>query len=138
MVPGRGTERDPYRLTWPYLISASETYDPEKGRSELPPHITMLGGSVVEITGYFAAPLGTDETDELLVMLNRWDGCCIGLPPTPFDAIEVKLTEPVRMAGEHLIRYGTVTGRLEVDPFLIGDFLVGLYRMDDADVEWGG
>ena len=31
------------------------------------------------------------EVNEALVMLNQWDGCCIGVPPTPYDAVEVRL-----------------------------------------------
>ena len=47
--------------------------------------LTTLTSEHVEITGYVAFPMLMDEADELLVMLNQWDGCCIGVPPTPYD-----------------------------------------------------
>jgi hypothetical protein len=96
----------------------------------------MLNGSQVTINGYLAAPLIVEETQELLVMFNKWDGCCIGLLPTPYDAVEVKLQEPVKLTGQHVIRYGAVTGTLRVDPFLLGDMLVSLYRLEDATLAW--
>ena len=137
-IPGRGTPHDPFRIDWDLLLSARHSYDPPAGKLDLPPAVTMLNGSVVRITGYFTAPIGEERTSELLVMMNRWDGCCLGLPPTPYDAIEAKLEEPIRLTGQHMIRYGTVTGTFFVDPFLIGDMIMGLYRIEDARVEWGG
>ena len=69
---------------------------------------------------------------EMLLMLNQWDGCCIGIPPTPYDAIEVRLTAPPRNRQQRMAYYGSVTGRLSVEPYLIDSWLVGLYLMDDA------
>jgi hypothetical protein len=78
------------------------------------------------------------ETKELLVMLNQWDGCCIGVPPTPYDAIEVKLTEPAKRGGKHAtFNYGTVEGRLKVEPYLVENWLVGLYLLEDAQLKLG-
>jgi hypothetical protein len=37
--------------------------------------------------------------------------------------------------GKHLFRFGTITGRLEVEPFVAGTFLLGLYRLQDAVLE---
>ena len=37
-----------------------------------------------------------ESADASLMMLNQWDGCCIGVPPTPYDAIEVKLKEAAK------------------------------------------
>ncbi|MCA9285137.1 MAG: hypothetical protein KDA22_07995 [Phycisphaerales bacterium] len=138
VVRGRGSAKDPFWVDWDLLLSAKETYDPPAGKREMPKQITMLNGATVRITGYFAAPIGEESTSELLVMLNKWDGCCLGLPPTPYDAVEVRLAEPVRLTGQHVIRYGTVTGRFSADPFLVADFIMGLYRIEDARVEWGG
>ena len=71
----------------------------------------------------------------LLLTLNRWDGCCIGLPPTPFDAIDVTMRTPQPLEGAHLIRFGTFRGRLSVSVFEIGGFLLGLYRLEDTTFE---
>lgn len=105
---------------------------------EIPASIRQLDGASVQISGYLAPPVAVDETGELLVMRNRWDGCCIGTPPTPYDCIEVTLTEKVPVRGKHLIQFGTVRGRLRVEPFMAGKFLLGLYRIEDGEVEGFG
>lgn len=116
-------------------MSAQETYDPAKQRFDVPSRISSLSGQTVSITGYLAAAPGAEQTREMIVMLNKWDGCCLGLPPSPYDAVEVKLAKPVTLRGKHTIRYGTVVGRLECEPFLVGGWLVGMYRMADARLE---
>ena len=66
-------------------------------------------------------------------MLNQWDGCCIGVPPTPYDAIEVKLLEPAKRGGRHAsFNFGGVRGTFRVDPYLVENWLVGLYILDGA------
>lgn len=134
LLKGEGTKASPYLLTWPLLQTAGATYKPNLNERLLPQHIALLDGAWVEVSGYVAFPLPQD-TSEMLVMLNQWDGCCIGVPPTPFDAIEVKLTGPVAPGQRHTIKYGLVRGRLTVEPYLIENWLVGLYLMDDATVE---
>ncbi len=132
---GSGSQQDPYRVTWELLGSAAETYDPARKHAYLPDRVMRLSGAWVQLSGYFASALQKEETSELLVMFNRWDGCCIGLPPTPFDSVEATLAAPISLRGQHLIRYGTIRGRLQVDPFTAGPILLGLYRLEDAAVE---
>ena len=134
-VRGSGTERDPYLVTWELLASAAESVDAAAGRFVIPGRIADLRGAWVRISGYWAPPVQAFEARELMVMLNKWDGCCIGLPPTPFDSIEATLAAPMPVKGEHLFRFGTITGRLEVEPFVAGSFLLGLYRLQDAVME---
>ena len=69
----------------------------------------------------------------MLMMLNQWDGCCIGVPPTPYDAIEVKLSTPASRE-QRLAIDGSVSGLLKVDPYLVKDWLVSMYIMDDARI----
>lgn len=138
LVRGRGTQEDPLRVPWELLRATQETFDPSLDRHDLPSRVTVLSGQVVRLTGYFATASGEEQTRELLLMFNKWDGCCLGLPPTPYDAVEVKLTGPVALRGKHMIRYGTITGRFSCDPFLVAGWLVGLYRMEDATLDWGG
>jgi hypothetical protein len=114
-IRGEGTAAKPYRVSWECLASASETYVPRLQQREIPQRIAMLDGKVVEVEGYLAFPLMVSETKELLVMLNQWDGCCIGVPPTPYDAVEVKLTEPAKRGGWQV---PTRTYRTRVDPTL--------------------
>jgi hypothetical protein len=132
-IRGAGTAESPYRVSWECLASAAETYIPRLEEREIPQRVAMLHGKVVEVEGYLAFPLMVSETKELLVMLNQWDGCCIGVPPTPYDAIEVKLTEPAKRGGRHAtFNFGGVRGTLKVDPYLVENWLVGLYILDDA------
>jgi len=133
-IAGRGTHDDPYRISWPLLASAQETIDAEHNKLEAPRWIVPLDGSWVELAGYLAPSTALTETRELLLTMNRWDGCCIGLPPTPFDSIEAKLMEPVEFQGQHLIRFGIVRGQLRIEPFAIGGYLIGLFRLDNATI----
>lgn len=136
-LEGLGTQESPYLPSWEYLYSAADSYQPRLGENTIPQRIAMLHDKWVKIAGFTAYPLVTGEVTELLVMLNRWDGCCIGVPPTPFDALEVRLTEAISRATstkKHQITYGTVTGRLQIDPYLIEKWLVGLYVLEESSM----
>ncbi len=130
-VKGKGTIEDPFIVTWDLMTSASENYDPRKGQKKIPDRVQMLDGQYVTVTGYVAFPIYVKEPKEMLSMLNQWDGCCIGIPPTPYDAIEVHLKD-VATKEQRMATYGTVSGRFGVKPYLVGDWLVGLYTMDEA------
>lgn len=132
-ILGSGTASDPYQVSWECLASAQETYVPRLGETILPERIAMLDGKIVRMEGYVTFPLLMKEAKELILMLNQWDGCCIGVPPTPYDAIEVKLDAPIQNTRRHAsFTYGSVTGRFKVEPFLVENWLVGLYVMEDA------
>jgi hypothetical protein len=131
LIKGKGTVEEPYQVSWDQLVAVQEDYAPKEGRETIPAHIKMLDGKQVQITGNVAFPLMMDDAEECLVMLNQWDGCCIGIPPTPYDAIEVKLKEVVK-GDARMTTFGTLKGRLRVEPHLVGGWLVGLYLMDQA------
>ena len=137
VLRGDGSEGSPYELTWEMLISANETYRPRLGEEEIPERIQMLDGQHVKITGYLAVPFATGDVEEVLVMLNQWDGCCIGVPPSPYDSVEVRLGDAVKIPRGHFILYGSVEGVMKIDPYLVNNWLVGLYLMEDATVEMG-
>ena len=130
-IKGEGTKEKPYEITWELLMSVQEVYDPRKGQKKIPGRILMLDGKWVTISGYVAFPLYVDQPKELLSMLNQWDGCCIGVPPTPYDAVEVRLAN-VASKDDRLATFGGVTGKLSIKPYLVGDWVVGIYIMDDA------
>lgn len=134
-VRGSGTEADPYLISWELLGSSMDGVDVAAGRYEIPGRIADLRGAWVRISGYWAPPLQVTEAREAMVMLNKWDGCCIGLPPTPFDSVEASFAQPLAVKGKHLFRFGTFKGRLTVEPFVAGTFLLGLYRLQDAVLE---
>jgi hypothetical protein len=135
VVKGSGTAVDPYRITWDLLISASETYMPRLGQLRLPQRVTMLHDKHVRLTGHIMLPMYADNPRELLVMLNQWDGCCIGVPPSPYDAVEVKLAAPLSMMRQHLSPLATIEGRLQVDPYVMDTWLVGLYLLENGTMK---
>ncbi len=134
-VTGNGTHEDPYRVTWELLMSASQSIDASNGKLTPPKWIALLDGMWIEISAYYSTVVRKESVDELLLTFNRWDGCCIGLPPTPFDSIEMKLTSPMRMTGLHLTRYGTFRGQLHVSPIAAAGFLLGFYQLSDANMQ---
>lgn len=133
-VSGHGSERDPYRVKWDLLGSARDSIRADGTSVDVPAWIRPLDGSWIEISGYVSTPVVTEETREVLFTMNRWDGCCIGIPPTPFDSIEVKLERPITFVGKHSIRFGVMRGQLHVEPFALGGALLGIYRLEHAIV----
>ncbi|GAB5495116.1 MAG: hypothetical protein Phyf2KO_01960 [Phycisphaerales bacterium] len=136
-ITGSGTKENPYLLPWEYFVSIQEYYNPREGKKAIPGHIAMFDGAYVAIAGYLQFPLATPEPTECLVMLNQWDGCCIGVPPTPYDAIEVTLAEPATRAQKFAVE-GRIVGKLKIDPYLVGNWLIGLYLLGDASVDVSG
>ncbi|MBM4110379.1 MAG: hypothetical protein FJ254_03345 [Phycisphaerae bacterium] len=132
IIRGSGTKEDPYEVSWDLLQSSSNTYVPRLSEKIIPQRIAMLHDKWVTIAGYIAFPIVSTESDELLAMLNQWDGCCIGVPPSPYDAVEVKLRAPVEVGLKHQIRFASITGIFRVQPYVMERWLVGLYLMDEA------
>jgi hypothetical protein len=140
VIKGEGTTEKPYLVPWDVLTSVEETFDPQSGKKKLPERVTMLDGKVVKLSGYVAFPLMMKEAKECLSMLNQWDGCCIGVPPTPYDAVEVSLTRVIK-GEERFTTSGHVIGTFKVKPYLQGDWLIGLYVMEQSDLkskDYGG
>lgn len=133
-VRGSGTQDDPYVVPWSLLMSASETFNPARGKLVLPERVTLLEGSWVRLEGNVAIPFAERFVEELLLMQHPWDGCCLGVPPTPYDAVEVSLAVPI----EQRPSYASVAGRFRVDPFVRGQWLYGMYLLDEARIVGGG
>ncbi len=134
VVKGEGTSESPFVASWELLLTSQPTFDPKAKKRKIPKGVAMLDGKVVRLAGFVAFPLNVQQPRELLSMLNQWDGCCIGVPPTPYDAVEVRLKKPV--AGDaRFATSGTVQGIFRVKPYTVGDWLVGLYMMDGATLE---
>jgi hypothetical protein len=134
LIKGEGTAEKPYVVPWDVLTSVEETFDPQSGKKKLPERVTMLDGKVVKFAGYVAFPLMMKEAKECLSMLNQWDGCCIGVPPTPYDAVEVSLSRTIK-GEERFTTSGVVTGVFRVKPYLQGDWLIGLYVMEGGELK---
>lgn len=134
MPPGAGTERQPFRVSWELLGQASGHVRGDGTFDAMPRTLELLGGTWIELSGYYAPAIIAPSTDELVLMLNRWDGCCIGLPPTPYDSALVKTRTPIDFSLQHQIRFGTLRGRLVLEPFALGGLVLGLYRIEDAEL----
>lgn len=133
-IRGSGTAEDPYEVSWEFLASAQDTYSPRLSENKIPARIAFLSGKRVRISGYLAFPLVAATSGECLLMLNQWDGCCIGIPPTPYDAIEVKLATEIKGWKKHTFNFGAIEGTFTVEPYLVENWLVGLYMMKDASL----
>ncbi|MBL9148303.1 MAG: hypothetical protein JNM94_06370 [Phycisphaerae bacterium] len=133
IVRGKGTQESPYIVSWDYLLSAMDSYQPRNGQNAMPQRIAMLDGKWVTVEGFFIFPLASTEVKQSIIAMNRWDGCCIGVPPTAYDAIEATLLEPMALnRAQHQILYGQATGIFRVEPYVIDSWLVGLYLLDGA------
>ncbi len=131
-IKGEGTETSPYVVPWDALIRAEEQFDPSRNSLRIPEFVAILHDKWVRLDGYVSFPLMTNQPKELLAMLNMWDGCCIGVPPTPYDAVEVHLKKSIT-GDERFSVSGRVTGRFSVKPYVVKSWLVGMYVMEDAD-----
>ncbi len=136
IVRGEGTNEKPFVVSWEMLVASEGDFDPSKGKNTIPERVAMLHGKVVSITGYVAFPLMTPKPTELLMMLNQWDGCCMGVPPTPYDAIEVKINKAITGDARFAVN-GTVRGTFKVEPYVTKtptvSWLNGLYLMENAE-----
>jgi hypothetical protein len=133
-VSGDGSLEHPLELPWGVLVSAARSYNPRLGKTDMPQWAATVDGKYVRMSGFAFLPMFASQTDEVLVMLNQWDGCCIGVPPTPYDSIEVKLEEPTTLGGRRM-NYVSVVGQLDVDPYEVRGWLISLYVMDGAALE---
>ncbi len=134
VLPGDGTTAKPYIISWDLLQSAMQVYNPRLGKTELPEWAQKLNGKRVRVEGYVVLPLAQQSSNDILLTLNQWDGCCLGVPPTPYDAIEVRLTGAVDAgpgAGMGPV-YGSVEGDFKVDPYVAGGWLLGLYVLEEG------
>jgi len=130
---GAGTEIDPYVLSWVYLLSAKETYQPEAGHWDLPARISMLEGKHVMVRGYLAVPVYSRLATRVLLTWNMIDACH-GTRPKPFEALEVTLNKPLEIQPHSLTKL-QLSGILKLDVRLQQGWLTTLYRLDDASIE---
>lgn len=135
-ITGSGSEDDPFMVDWVTLRSIELLYNPKEDKNDLPAWLDLLDGAHVKITGNTLVPVIATTTRELLVMQNPWDGCCVGIPPSPYDAIEVTLNHDVDF-GSSAVGYGTVEGVFVLDPYVVDGWVLGLYMIDDGTYRSG-
>lgn len=136
IIPGTGTQANPYIVDWKTLRSIERGYNPKKGKNDLPDWLDVLDEMHVRIVGNTLVPVIATTTRELLVMQNPWDGCCVGIPPSPYDAIEVSLNHDVDF-GASAVGYGTVEGVFILDPYVVDGWVLGIYIIEEAKYRSG-
>ncbi len=136
IVMGTGTEVDPFMLEWKTLRAIEQDYNPKQGKEHLPDWLDLLHERQVRIVGNTLVPVIATTTRELLVMQNPWDGCCIGIPPSPYDAIEVTLDHDVDF-GNSAVGFGTVEGVFILDPYVVDGWVLGMYIIEHASYRSG-
>jgi hypothetical protein len=135
-VQGAGTKAEPFVLGWDALKALENSYDPKSGKDTLPDWLDLLEGKTVLIEGNSLLPVVASSTNELLIMQNPWDGCCIGVPPTPYDAVEVTLNHEVDF-GNSVVGFGSVLGTFFIDPYVVDGWVLGLYIIEEGEYRSG-
>ncbi len=128
---GDGSEGSPLVLSWGLLKSVGLVYEPRKGKGVLPDWLGAIDGKHVMIEGHTLVPVIASSSKELVVMENPWDGCCLGVPPTPFDAVEVRLVRSVDF-GSSSVGYGEISGVFRVDPYVVSGWVMGLFVIEEG------
>lgn len=97
----------------------------------VPDDIQALDGRWVTITGNVLIPWVEQKVTQFVLAKNPWDGCCLGIPPGPYDSVSVRLRE-----GSHLKdRFSavqTLSGRFRVELERSEGYVTGLYKLVDA------
>lgn len=133
VVRGHGTTNEPFLITWDLLLSAAETYAPAAGSWELPQRLRWLDGKQVQIKGFLTSPTRAAKSDHLLLTWSALDACCLGPPPNPCQAVEVKL-ESLLTLERHVLIGVTVEGTFKLEPRLAGGLGLSLFRLGNARI----
>jgi hypothetical protein len=134
ILGGAGTKQNPYRITFDVLGLAYHTYRPSADLFELPELVTAIDGDWISLTGYHIYPAAMQRVEEMLLTKTIWDGCCIGIPPSPYDGVEIRLAEPIDPAILRSSPIATVQGRLRIDPYLHDNWLLSLYIIEESRI----
>jgi hypothetical protein len=118
------------RVTFPQLASIRRSFI-DGLLTQVPPEFQVLDGKAVTLTGYIVVPFGTQAVSDFFLAHNVWDGCCIGKPPTLFDAVAVQMKEGGRLKNPRLW-VTTVRGTFHVRPVYENDTLTGLFSLVEA------
>lgn len=133
VVRGQGTTNEPFLVTWDLLLSAAETYAPSAGSWELPKRLHWLDGKQLQLKGFLTSPTRAAKSDHLLLTWSALDACCLGPPPNPCQAVEVKLDSPITL-DRHVLIGVTVEGTFKLAPRVVGGLGLSVFRLDNARV----
>lgn len=131
---GAGTVDEPYRISFDVLGLAYHTFRPAADLYDMPELVESIDGQWISLTGYHIYPAALRNIEEMLLTKTEWDGCCIGIPPSPYDGVEVMLDEPLSSSMLRSSPIATVVGRLRIEPYLHEQWLLSLYVIEEARV----
>jgi hypothetical protein len=97
----------------------------------VPDDVRALDGRWVTVTGNVLIPWAEQRVTQFVLAKNPWDGCCLGIPPGPYDSVLVKLRDGSQLKD----RYSTVqtlSGRFRVELERSEGYVTGLYQLIDA------
>ena len=99
----------------------------------MPKRLRWLDGKQLQIKGFLTSPTRANKSDHLLLTWSALDACCLGPPPNPCQAVEVKLESPITL-DRHVLIGVTVEGTFKLEPRVIGGLGLSLFRLDNARV----
>lgn len=112
------------------LLEKTKTLS-QRSDVRVPDEVQALDGQWVTMTGNLLIPWVEQKVTQFVLAKNPWDGCCLGIPPGPYDSVSVRLLE-----GSYLKdRYSSVqtfSGRFRVELERSEGYVTGLYKLVDA------
>lgn len=133
------------RRFWPLLLLAGCDRGPEaealpfqtlggfeyKSRMKLPDEVTRWSGRLVRATGFLNPTSQARDLTGFLLVKDR-SSCCFGKRPQDNHYINVKLKEGRK--ADYTTDPVTIEGVLKVEERWDGDWPLGLYWMEEAEV----
>ncbi|MCI0342031.1 MAG: DUF3299 domain-containing protein [Planctomycetales bacterium] len=121
----------PTEVSFPLLESVTKPIGEAKTLDDLPKEVRDMDGKEVLLMGHLLVPYASGTVREFLIAKYPWDGCCMGVPPTIYTAVEVVLAKGQRLS-DPTAPLVTVRGRLSVKPQFIDGYPTGLYKIEEA------
>ncbi len=97
----------------------------------VPEDVRALDGRWVTLTGNLLVPWAESEVTRFVLAKNPWDGCCLGIPPGPYDSVAVELRVGKKLADRYS-SVQTISGRFRVQLERSEGYVTGLYKLVDA------
>lgn len=103
-----------------------------KERMKLPEAATRWNGKLVRATGYINPPMGNTRDLAKFLLVKDLGSCCFGKFPQINHYVEVKLKPGQKL--DYTRDPVTVQGEIVVEERFDGDWPLGLYWMEGAEV----
>ncbi len=118
-------------VSFPLLESVGKPIGEAKTLDDIPKEVRDMDGKEVLLMGHLLVPYASGTVREFLIAKYPWDGCCMGVPPTIYTAVEVVLSKGQRLS-DPTAPLVTVRGRFVVSPQFIDGYPTGLYKIEEA------